>query len=444
MKLGEFASRAALESWQAEQLRLLLEVISQNLFYAGVPETLKPSTGSISCMVSGFSDIETLSQFKARCPFTTKAELAADQAAHPPFGCNRSFPLERFTRFHQTSGTTGTPLRWLDTPESWGVLLDCWKEVYRAAEVGRGDRVMFAFSFGPFLGFWTAFEAAASLGCLCLPGGGQGSRERLKLMLDNEVTVLCSTPTYAMHLAEVAQSEGFDLSTLPLRRLIVAGEPGGSIPETRAVLERLWPAPRIFDHHGLTEVGPVTFECPFRPGFLHIIEHSYLAEVIDPKTLATVADGEAGELVLTTLRRQGMPVLRYRTGDLVRIEARANERCVCGRIEKSLIGGILGRTDDMVVIRGVNIYPTAVERIVRSCVGIAEYRVHVMTEATLSELEVEIEVEPNRSDSKEIVAELENKFQAAFALRVSVKAVIDRQLPRYELKANRWVKGCSR
>ncbi len=432
MKPGDFVSRAALELWQAEQLGLLLKGLSRNLFYAATAERLK----------TGNDVQETLSRFKANCPFTTKAELAADQAANPPFGSNQSFSLESFTRFHQTSGTTGTPLRWLDTPESWGVLLDCWKEVYRAAGVGSGDRVMFAFSFGPFLGFWTAFEAASSLGCLCLPGGGQGSRERLKMMLENKVTVLCSTPTYAMRLAEVAQSEGFDLSKLPLRRLIVAGEPGGSIPETRKVLENLWSGPKVFDHHGLTEVGPVTFECPDRPGCLHLIEHSYLAEVIDPKTLATVSDGEPGELVLTTLRRHGMPVLRYRTGDLVRMESRKADRCVCGRIEKTLIGGILGRTDDMVVVRGVNIYPTAVERIVRSCSGIVEYRVRVFTDASLSELEVEIEIEANREDSKEIVAELQNKFQEAFALRVPVKSVIDGQLPRFDLKADRWQKSC--
>ncbi len=440
MNAGEFVSRAALELWQMEQLRQLFELLKQNAFYSGIIHKVgrEPDTGDERDPWRILQ--ESLDAFKQHCPFTTKTDLSRDQVDHPPYGSNLTFPLESFTRFHQTSGTTGVPLRWLDTPESWKVLLSCWREVYRAAEIGPKDRVMFTFSFGPFLGFWSAFEAAESLGCLCLPGGGLGTRERLNLMMDNAVTVLCCTPTYAIHLAEVARKEMLDLSSLPLRRLIVAGEPGGSIPETRGILEALWPTVRVVDHHGMTEVGPVTFECPSRPGYLHLIENSYLAEVVDPQTLDPVADGETGELILTTLRRHGMPLLRYRTGDLVRMEARASERCDCGRVERAIVGGILGRTDDMVIIRGVNIYPSAVERIVRSFRGISEYRVRVNTVATLKELEVDIEFEPHFTDIQSLAMDLENKFQAAFALRIPVRVVDCGQLHRFELKAKRWIK----
>src|SRR5207344_1229543 len=138
------------------------------------------------------------------------------------------------SRLHQTSGTSGKPLRWLDTPDSWSALLDCWTINYRVVGLRQGDRLFFPFSFGPFLGFWTAFEAAARLGYFCLPGGGMSSVARLRLLLDHQTTVILCTPTYALHLSEVAREEGIDLASSAVRAVIVAGEPGGSIPATRS------------------------------------------------------------------------------------------------------------------------------------------------------------------------------------------------------------------
>jgi phenylacetate-CoA ligase len=290
-----FPNRASIEAGQLEQLRsLLAELFPANQFY-----TQKLQSAGV-----GF-DIASLEDFSARFPFTTKQELVADQLAHPPFGTGLTYPLDRYTRFHQTSGTSGAPLRWLDTPESWDGMVESWTEIFRAAGVRAGDRVMFAFSFGPFLGFWLAFESAAQLGCLCVPGGGLGSAARLRVMRDNGANVLCCTPTYAIRLAEVAAEENIDLRSLGVKTIIVAGEPGGSIPTTRAKLEALWPGARIFDHHGMTETGPVTFQCPARPGVLHVLESAYFAEVIDP---VTGKPAQNGELVLTTLGRTGSPL----------------------------------------------------------------------------------------------------------------------------------------
>src|SRR5262249_37894170 len=154
--------------------------------------------------------IASLADFKARVPFTVKQELVADQAACPPFGTNLTYPLDQYTRFSQTSGTSGAPLRWLDTTATWSWMVDNWVDVFRVSGVGSQDRVFFAFSFGPFLGFWTAFEAAGRLGCLCIPGGGLSSSARLRSMLDNQATVLCCTPTYALRLAEIAAQDGID------------------------------------------------------------------------------------------------------------------------------------------------------------------------------------------------------------------------------------------
>ena len=179
------------------------------------------------------TQVPSLDWFRANVPFTTKQELIDDQAAHPPFGTNLTYPIAHYTRFSQTNGTTGQPLRWLDTPESWAWMVDNWMQVYRAAGVTGNDRVYFAFSFGPFLGFWVAFDAAVKLGCLAIPGGGVRSAARLRAILENEATVLCCTPTYAIRLGETAIEEGIDLSASKVRCIIVAGEPGGSIKATQ-------------------------------------------------------------------------------------------------------------------------------------------------------------------------------------------------------------------
>src|SRR5579884_1459101 len=295
---GGLHTRTAIISGQLEQLRALLtELFPGNAFY----------TQKLNAVGVTF-DVASLEDFSRRFPFTTKAELVDNQRAHPPYGTNLTYPLDRYTRFHQTSGTTGTPLRWLDTPESWDWMLESWGEVYHAAGVDRHDRIYFAFTFGPFIGFWMAFEAGARLGALCIPGGGMSSAARVKAILDNAATVLCCTPTYALRLAEVAAEEKLDLTKSRVKRIIVAGEPGGSIPAIRARLEQLWPGSRAFDHHGMTEVGPVTYECPQRPGVLHVIESAYYAEIIDPTTGKPVSAGQPGELVLTTLGRIGSPL----------------------------------------------------------------------------------------------------------------------------------------
>ena len=371
-------------------------------------------------------------------PFTFKHELAQDQQQHPPYGTNLTYPLERYARCHQTSGTSGAPLRWLDTAESWAWMVGNWEHVLRVAGVTTSDRVFCAFSFGPFLGFWLAYEAALRLGCLCLPGGGLSSVARVRMILDHGVTVLCCTPTYGIHLAEVAAREKIDLSASPVRLMIVAGEPGGSIPATRQRLGELWPGMRVFDHHGMTETGPASFECPARAGVLHIIESGYIPEVVNPATGALAGPGEAGELVLTNLGRTGSPLLRYRTGDLVK--ASRDTVCECGRSELALEGGILGRTDDMIIVRGVNIYPSAVEQIVRGIPEVAEYSVQINETTSMAEMTVQVEPAAECGDRDAVARSLQQKFEAAWSLRVPVYAVAPGTLPRYELKARRWAK----
>jgi len=422
-----FPDRGALEADQLGKLKTLLKtLVPGNRFYSGRLRT------------AGLGrDVASLDQYRERMPFTLKKELVEDQRVHPPYGSNLTYPLSRYTRFSQTSGTTSKPMRWLDTPETWDWMMGNWAQVFRAAGVTSKDGIFFAFSFGPFLGFWLAFEAAARMECLTVPGGGMRSSARLRTMIDAGVTVLCCTPTYAIRLAEVAREENIDLSSSKVKKIIVAGEPGGSIPGTRTHIEKLWPGATVVDHHGMTETGPVSWGCPKRPGVLHVIESSYIAEVIDRDSGQAIPPGGAGELVLTNLGRTGSPVLRLRTGDVVRRSVDA--RCECGSHELALVGGILGRTDDMVVVRGVNVYPAAVEDILRSC-GVTEYRVEIRTVHTMAELRIQVEPSFGQEDGTGLMHRIEAALNSAFSLRIPVDCVPAGQLPRFEMKAQRWVR----
>ncbi len=399
---------------QLERLRALLaEILPTNRFAAR--------------RLGAFGELRDLADFTARVPFTTKQDLVADQAAHPPYGTNHTYPLERFSRFCQTSGTTAKPLVILDTPESWEWMLGNWAAIYRAAGLAPGERIYFAFSFGPFLGFWTAFDAAAKCGYLGIPGGGLGSAARVRAMIEHRATVLCCTPTYALHLAQAAVEEGIDLGESAVRKIIVAGETGGSVTGMRQRISEVWHGAEVLDHYGMTEVGPVAYQMPGQADVLHILEDSYFAEIVEPETGAAVPAGEVGELVLTTLGRTACPLLRYRTGDLVR---RAPD--VPGF---ALAGGIIGRADDRVVVRGVNLFPSSVEAAERQVPGIEEYRVIVSRRGALVEIALQIE-----SPDDTAAAQLERALTAAFALRIPVARVAAHSLPRFELKARRWVK----
>ena len=421
---NECHAREALAVHQEERLlELLREIRGHNAFYnrklAGINLHTLSDRGGITAL-----------------PFTTKEELVADQAANPPWGTALTEPIDHYTRYNQTSSTTGQPLRWLDTRESWQWMLDCWKTVYRAAGVTSGDRILFPFSFGPFLGFWTGFEAATQIGAHAIPAGGMTSGQRIDLIQALAPTVICCTPTYAVRLLDVARKEagGPSLEGSAVRMIIVAGEPGGNIPATRQRIERGWEA-RVIDHHGLTEVGPVSFECREAPGSLHVNEREYIAEVIHPETGKPVADGKRGELVLTNLGRVACPVIRYRTRDLV---VRITQPCACGRTFARLEGGIIARTDDMVTVRGVNVYPSAIEAVLRSIEPIVEYRCTVLQDEPGRALSVDVEVAENANKAR-VIALAAEQLRNALGLAIPVASVRAGTLPRFDMKAQRFI-----
>ena len=353
---------------------------------------------------------------------TTKAELLADQEAHPPFGTNLTYPIDRYVRLHQTSGSSGDqPLRCLDTPESWEWWERIWADhVYGAAGVSAADRVFFAFSFGPFIGFWSAFGGAQRLGALCVSGGAMTSEQRVRTMLDLRATVLLSTPTYALRLADVAREIGLDLSTAGIRTTIHAGEPGASISATRTAIETAYSAV-AFDHTGMTELGPTGHSCSARDG-VHLIESEFIFEVMPD-----------GELVATNLGRWGMPLIRYRTGDRVVV---ARELCSCGSPFLKAVGGIQGRVDDMFTVRGVNLYPSQVEDIVRRYSEISEFMIEHRRERHMDEVVLLIET-PAGSFPMD---RLESDLRQALGVRIDCRLVGAGTLPRSELKSRRIVR----
>jgi phenylacetate-CoA ligase len=257
------------------------------------------------------------------------------------------------------------------------------------------------------------------------------------MILDNQLTVICCTPTYALRMAEIASAEGIELKQSALRTLIVAGEPGGSIPATRQRIESAWGA-RVFDHSGMTEIGAMSFECPANPLSLHVIESEFIAECIDPVTLRSVPDGEIGELVLTNLGRVGSPLIRYRTGDQVRL---VRGRCACGRSFARLQGGILGRVDDMFIVRGNNVFPTAVEAVIRRFAEVAEFRVTVSGHDALAQVTIEIEPLVNSADPADLARRVSRAVQEALSFRADVNAVAPGTLPRFDMKSRRFVRA---
>jgi phenylacetate-CoA ligase len=419
----EVMPREQLRALQFEKLQnLLRQIWGANRFY-----TKKWNDAGVTA-----DNIRSLADFR-KLPFTYKSELMRAQEEAPPFGTNLTFPEAAYTRLHQTSGTTGVPLRVVDTPESWDWWGHCWGHVLKGAGVTAEDRIFLPFSFGPFIGFWAAVEGAKKVGAMMIPGGGWDSIQRLEIMRDLGATVVCCTPTYALRLAEVAREEKFDLRSLPVHALIHAGEPGANVARTKARIEAAWDA-NCFDHAGASEVGAHSFECELQPGGIHIIESEFIAEVIDPQTGEEARPGEIGELAITNLGRPGFPVIRYRTGDLVRLNLTP---CACGRTFARFDGGLLGRSDDMVTIQGVNVYPTAIENVIRQFSTVDEFQVTVRTLHELHHLEVQIEV-VSGNDAEHVRTHVEQAIYHAISLRPTVTVAAPGTLAHFELKARRF------
>jgi phenylacetate-CoA ligase len=292
-------------------------------------------------------------------PFTEKEELRISQERHPPWGDFACITPREAVRVFQTSGTTGRPVRVMWSRKDWH---ENFFEQFSHFRCGYGlteDDVLFVpFNYGLFVAWWGFQTAMERAGLMVIPGGGQSSKDRLRAMLDWGATVVCGTPSYLLYLAETARKCGIDLPKSSVAKVVAAGEPGAAVLSTKKALECQWGA-ECFDDIGSTEITNFGYECVRHQG-THVIESMLLAEVLDPETLAPLPDGEIGELVLTNLCCESMPLIRYRTRDLVRFD---RSTCECGRTFLRLDGGVLGRTDDMFHFAGVNIFPTQIQNL---------------------------------------------------------------------------------
>jgi len=411
-------SRTQLDALKLERLRGLVQMIlPHNAFYAA----------KLARVPTELPSLDALEDW----PFTFKEELVGATAATGVPG-NLTWSSDRYVRFHQTSGTRGRPLPVFDTTDDWAWWMACWQSILDRGGVRPGDRVLVASSFGPYAGFWSCFDAVLTRQAMAIPTGGMTTLARLELARTLGATVLVATPSYSLHLAEVACEQKLDLGHLSVRLVIVAGEPGGSIPAVRNRIAEAWGAD-VLDHAGATEVGPWGVGDLAGSG-LDVIEPWFHPEFLSVETGRAAGPGELSELVLTTLGRSGSPVIRYRTGDLVRPRWPACEAIEAGGCPwVRLEGGVVGRTDDMLVVRGVNIFPAAIDEIVRGFPEIVEYRLTVSTRESLDALHLDIE--DRLADPGRVAHEL----QLRLGLRVEVTAVPSGTLPRFEGKARRIV-----
>lgn len=376
-----------------------------------------------------------------RVPMMTREEWMQSLEDYPMFGDLPATDPVHAVRYHLTSGTSGrTPIRVLDSMKDWEWIAEMWCYGFWGFGVRPDDVIYFAFGYGSFIGFWGAHYCSEKLGALVIPGGAQTTEQRIKQIVEMGVTTVCSTPTYALRMWQVATEMGVNLAAdSKVNKLILSGEPAGSIPAVKRQLEEAWGA-KCGDTAGMTEVGTIMiFECANQPGGTHIIEDHFIEEVINPDSGEPVGYGELGERIVTSFGRGFIPVLRYRTKDMV-IKV-PHTACTCGRTTDIYDGGIRGRWDDMKLIRGTNVYPRAVESIVREFDAIDEFQIYISREGIRDEIAIKMELKPGRESEW---PELEKRLRKALAdshegLHFLVVLMEPGTLPRFELKAKRLV-----
>jgi phenylacetate-CoA ligase len=385
--------------------------------------------------------IKTLDDIR-HIPFMTREEWMQSIMEQPMFGNLLATDQTNAIRYHLTSGTSGrTPLRVLDSMKDWEWISEMWCYGVWGFGIRPEDIVYFAFGYGSFIGFWGAHYGCEKIGALVIPGGAQTSEARIKQIIEMGATTVFSTPTYALALWQKAREMGIDLAReSKVNKVVCSGEPAGSIPAVKRQLEEAWGA-KCGDTAGMTELGTIMiFECSHQPGGTHIIEDHFIEEVLNPDSDEPVGYGELGERVVTSFGRGFIPAIRYRTKDMVmKVPA---STCTCGRTWDIYDGGIRGRYDDMKLIRGTNVYPRAVEAIVREYPAIDEFQIYVWRKDDLvDEIDIKVEVKPGLDSAW---PELQHKLAKDLAnshegLRFNIVRVDHGYLPRFELKAKRLV-----
>lgn len=383
-------------------------------------------------------EIRTMEDVR-RIPFTEKHELKQNQVDYPPWGDLACIPPEEAVRVFQTSGTTGTPVRIMLNRKDW---YENFYEQFMHFRCGYGltekDVLFVPFNYGLYIAWWGFQSCMEKAGLTIIPGGGMTSKARLQSLMDWGATAICGTPSYLLYLAETARNNNIDLTKSSIRKMVAAGEPGASIPATKKSLETQWGA-ECFDDIGSTESSNFGYECIKHQG-THVAEALFLVEVLDPETLEPLADGEVGELVLTNLTCESMPLIRYRTKDLVRFN---REVCDCGRTNLRLDGGIVGRADDMFQFAGVNIYPSQIQSLLHEINEFSrEYQLVVPKMGSGKHLKIRVEPaheQITQARLKSATEELMESIKYRITVTPEIEVAEIGSLPRFEGKGRRVV-----
>ncbi len=382
------------------------------------------------------ADIRSLDDFKRRIPITDKSEFIGLQQEHPPYGDTLALPIDQVAHHCETSGTTGIPLAIPYSMYDTVRYGESWVYGYWGLGIRPTDSFYFAFGWGNFAGFWSAYWGARRLGCRVISGGGLDTKGHIQAIERLKPTVLVSTPTFALRMAAVAREMGVDLANSSIRFTYHAGEPGPTaLPGMREQIETAWGA-RAGELLGIAEIDAMAPGCPLGDG-VHVNEMNCFTWSMDPTTGAEAAEGEIGENIVTSFANTAQPLLNYRTHDLVR---RRTSPCGCGRTWAKFDGAVLGRTDFMVTVRGTNVYQTAVENLLNRIEGISMHYELVLTHEDGNDaMTVRFEPEPgiDAAQALTLAAHASDRIHQALHVRLRCTPVEPGTLPRFELKTKR-------
>jgi phenylacetate-CoA ligase len=392
-------------------------------------------------------DIKTLEEFH-KVPLLTKQEIRRDQQEHPPFGSYLCISPAEVHRIHGTSGTTGKPTVYGIGHEDWRRISNAHARIMWGMGLRPHDTLFIGSFFSLYIGSWGALVGAERLGMTSFPFGAGVPGQTVmavRWIQDLKPSAFYGTPSYALHLAEVARQEGVDpASDFRFRLMFFSGEPGAGIPSTKRRIEETYGGAKCLDSGSMGEMTPwmTNAECQFRQG-MHLWQDIVFTELVHPDTHEVVPFGAEGVPVYTHLERTSQPMIRYFSGDLT---TWTDELCDCGRTYPRLPKGIYGRVDDMFIVRGENIYPSAIEEILRATPGVGqEFRIIISRQQAMDELVVQAEYSPdlasrasrNRDALQDLRRELERRFKATLGVRTEVQLVEPETLPRTEFKARR-------
>ena len=383
-------------------------------------------------------DIRTYEDIR-KVPKVEKSMMRAVQGKEPyPYGDVLCVPPEAVSEYHQTSGTTGQPVYQPDTWQDWEWFAESWAYILYAQGYRDHDRVFIPFGYNVFIAFWGAHYGAEKVGCEVVPGGVLNTEARILKMQELRATAFMATPTYVLGMADLARRKlGIDPAReLGIRRITVAGEPGGSIPATRKRMEEAWGA-KVYDHVGATEIGAWSYECLSQSG-LHVNEALFIVEIEDIDTGEFIVEpGKKGKMVITALDRMAQPCIRFDSKDIIEWSP---DTCECGRTFRLIKGGVTGRADSLTKVKGVLLSPTSIEEVVRGMPELSdEYEVVVTKKGDIDDITLRVEVLPGQEGNIEAIkAGLANQLRVKTNLGYNLEFHSYGTLPRYDVKANRY------